>query len=124
MATGFAVVGVLGFAAVILIVRDSSAGLGSAPRSAAEQSRLLAGGDCALAPNRAVLGKVAGRLGPSRSLPRGGYVLESIDRHRVFQVEIDGVRLVPCRSLGRQVDRVPEAPVSAAPQKLQPEASR
>ena len=107
VATGFAVVGVLGFAAVILIVRGSSAGFGSASRSAAEQSRLLASGDCALAPDRAVLGKVAGRLGPSRAMPRGGYVLESIDRHRVFQVEIDAVRLVPCRSLGRPVGRVP-----------------
>jgi len=106
VATGFAVVGVIGFAAVILIIRGS-AGFGSAPRPAAEQSRLLASGDCALAPDRAVLGKVAGRLGPSRAMPRGGYVLESIDRHRVFQVEIDAVRLVPCRSLGRPVGRVP-----------------
>ena len=99
VATGFAIVGILAFAAVVLIIRGSPAEPGSTPRSAAERSRLLANGDCALAPDRAVLGKVARRLGPSRSLPRGGYVLESIDRHRTFQVELGAVSLVPCRSV-------------------------
>ena len=48
-----------------------------------------------------VAGKVAARLGPARSLPSGGYLLESIDRHRILQVQLDEVTLVPCRSLAR-----------------------
>jgi hypothetical protein len=98
-ATALAVIGVLAFVAMVLIVRGSSVGLGSRPRSAAEQSSLLASGDCALRPNRTVWGKVAGQLGPTRSMPRGGYLLEGIDRHRVFQVGLDEVTVVPCRSL-------------------------
>ena len=99
MGTAFAVVGVLAFFAVILILRDSSSGIGSRPRSATEQRQLLANGDCALRPNHMVAGKVAARIGPARSLPSGGYLLESIDRHRIFQVRLDEVTLVPCTSL-------------------------
>jgi hypothetical protein len=98
-ATGLAVIGILAIVAVFLFVRSSSSGIGSRPRSAAEQSQLLASGDCALRPDRTMLGKVAARLGPTRSLPRGGYLLESIDRHRIFQVQLDEATLVPCRSL-------------------------
>jgi len=98
-ATGLAVIGILAIVAVFLFVRSSSSRIGSRPRSAAEQSQLLASGDCALRQDRAVLGKVAARLGPTRSLPSGGYLLESIDRHRIFQVQLDEVTLVPCRSL-------------------------
>jgi hypothetical protein len=98
-ATGLAVIGVLAFVAVVLFVRSSPSGIGSRPRSAAEQSQLLANGDCALRRDRTVLGKVAARLGSTRSLPSGGYLLESIDRHRIFQVQLDEVTLVPCRSL-------------------------
>jgi len=97
--TAFAVIGVLAFFAVILIARDSSSGIGSRPRSAAEQRELLANGDCALHPNHTVAGKVAARLGPTRLLPSGGYLLEGIDRHRIFQVQLDEVTLVPCTSL-------------------------
>lgn len=102
IATTFAVIGIVAFAGMILILRDTRAGFGSsAPRTAAEQAILLASGDCALAPNDSLLGKVTGALGPGRSNPHGGYALESIDRHRVFQVGADEVRLVPCRTLRR-----------------------
>jgi hypothetical protein len=99
--TGFAVVAAFALAAVLLYFRGSSAGIGSSPRPADEQRRMLASGDCAVARDQSVRGKVAGQLGPSRSLPRGGYLLESIDRRRVLQVEFDDVRLVPCASLRR-----------------------
>ena len=98
-ATGLAAIGVLAFVAVILILRSSPFGIGSKPRSPTEQRTLLASGDCALRPNRMVAGKVAARLGPTRGLPSGGYLLESIDQHRIFQVQLDEVTLVPCRSL-------------------------
>lgn len=98
-ATVLAVIGILAVVAVILIVRDTSTGLGSRPRSATERSQLLASGDCALRRDHTVVGKVAARLGSTRGQPRGGYLLESIDRHRIFQVELDEVTLVPCRTL-------------------------
>jgi len=101
VATGAGIVAVCAMVVWLTYFRFSPVGIGSSQRSPEEQRRLLASGDCAIAPNQAVLGKVVGQLGPSQSRPRGGYMLESIDRRRVLQVEFDDIRLVPCRSLER-----------------------
>jgi hypothetical protein len=101
ISTAFAVIGILAFVAMILILRNTRAGIESTPRTAAEQALLLTSGDCALAPNDSLLGKVTGRLQPGFSQPHGGYALASIDHDRVFEVGVGDVRLVPCRSLRR-----------------------
>jgi hypothetical protein len=101
IATVFAAVGVVALLAVVLAIRDPATGLGEPRRTAAEQSALLASGECALASNHRLLGKVSSRLTPTRFRPRGGYMLESIERKRSFPVEMAGVRVVPCQSLAR-----------------------
>ena len=89
------------FVGFTLVLRFRGTATGGPPRTPAEQRAMLAGGDCALAPNHALVGKLVVPLAASRSRPHGGYELEAVDRRRVFQVDAGEVTLVPCASLAR-----------------------
>jgi hypothetical protein len=101
IATFVAVSGIVLLVALVFKVRSSGLELGDEPRTAEEQRALLASGECALGPSNALMGKVIGPVGPGRSLPHGGYLLQGVDRPRVLQVDANDVTVVPCTSVRR-----------------------
>ena len=97
----------LGIAVVVLFVafgivfRYRGLAMDGAPRPPVEQHAMLASGDCAVAPNHALVGKLIAPLAASRGRPKGGYELEAIDRRQVFQVGAADVSIVPCSTIPR-----------------------
>ena len=97
-----AIVAAIAGTGTILVLRGSEHVFAAGPsRTPAERAAQLASGQCARRPDGTLLGRIVGERGPTRGLPQGEYVIETIDRRGEMEVPLDGVRLVPCASVRR-----------------------